>query len=71
MESEGRGRPLSIDGLDALAIAAICGVTCKPVNLKFILLLIHCLMKINAQSTVRYLTASERYRIVQLMVSEN
>ena len=27
-------------------------------------------MKINAQSTVRYLTVSEKYRIVQLMVSE-
>ena len=33
MESEGRRCSPSIDGPDALAIAAICGVTCKPVNL--------------------------------------
>jgi len=38
---EDRGHWLNIDGLIALAIKVICGVRYKPVNLTFILLVIH------------------------------
>jgi len=40
--------------------------------LKIILLLIHCLMDMpTGQARLSYLTMSERYRIVRVMVSEN
>ena len=41
--SEDRGHMSKVDGLESLAIS-ICDVSYKPMNLKIILLLIHCLM---------------------------
>jgi len=54
-----------------LAIS-ICDVSYKLMNLKIILLLIHCLVDMpTSQAWLSYLATSERYRIVRVMVSEN
>ena len=69
--SEDRGHPSNVNGPGSLAIS-ICDVSYKLMNLKIILLLIHCLVDMHtSQAWLSYLATSERYRIVRVMVSEN
>jgi len=69
--SEDRGHTSKVDGPESLAIS-ICDVSYKLMNLKIILLLIHCLVDMpTSQAQLTYLVMSERYRIVRVMVSED
>ena len=69
--SEDRGHTSNIDGPEALAIS-ICDVSYKLMNLKIILLLIHCVVDMHtSQAWLSCLAMSERCRIVRVMVSEN
>ena len=69
VESEDKGRPLNVDSLVALAIGAISGITYKLVNLKFILLLIHCTPHENKYGLLSYYNICPRD--IALMVSKN
>jgi len=69
--SEDRRHTTKVDGPESLAIS-IRDVSYKLINLKIILLLIHCLVDMpNSQARLSYLVMSERYRIVRVMVSED
>jgi len=69
--SEDRGHTLNVNGPEALAIS-ISDVSYKLMNLKIILLLIHCVMNMGtSQARLSYLAISERCCIVHAMVSEN
>ena len=69
--SEDRGHTSKVDGPESLAIS-IRGVSYKLMNLKIILLLIHCLVDMpTSQAKLNSLVLSERYRIVCMMVSED
>ena len=69
--SEDIGHMLNVNGLEALAIS-ICDVSYKLMNLKIILLLIHCIVDMGtSQARLSYLAMSERCCIVHAMVSEN
>ena len=69
--SEDRGHTSNIDGPEALAIS-ICDVSYKLMNLKIILLLIHCVVDMRtSQARLIYLAMYERCCIVRVMVSEN
>ena len=69
--SEDRGHMSKVDGPESLAIS-IRDVSCKLMNLKIILLLIHCLVDMpTSQARLSYLAMSERYRIVRVMVSKD
>ena len=69
--SEDRGHMSNVNGPEALAIS-ICDVSYKLMNLKIILLLIHCVMDMHtSQAQLSYLVMSKRCRIVHVMVSEN
>ena len=68
---EDRGHTSNVNGLESLAIS-ICDVSYKLMNLKIILLLIHCPVDMpTSQARLSYLVMSERYRIVRVMVSED
>jgi len=63
--------PAKVDDPESLAIS-IRDVSYKLMNLKIILLLIHCLVDMpTSQARLSYLVMSERYRIVRVMVSEH
>ena len=63
MVSEDRGHTSNVDGPESLAIS-ICDVSYKLMNLKIILLLIHCLVDMpTSQAWLSYLAMSKRYRI--------
>jgi len=69
--SEDRGHTSKVDGLESLAIS-IRDVGYKLMNLKIILLLIHCLMDMpTSQARLSYLVMAERYCTVRVMVSED
>jgi len=69
--SEDRSHTSKVDGPESLAIS-IRDVSYKLMNLKIILLLIHCLVDMpTSQAQLSYLVMSERYRIVRVMVSED
>ena len=69
--SEDRGHTSKVDGPESLAIS-IRDVSYKLMNLKIILLRIHCLVDMpTSQARLSYLVMSERYRIVHVMVSED
>ena len=69
--SEDRGHTPKVDGPESLTIS-IRDVSYKLMNLKIILLLIHCLVDTpTSQARLSYLVMSERYRIVRVMVSED
>ena len=69
--SEDRGHMSKVDGPESLAIS-IRDVIYKLMNLKIILLLIHCLVDMpTSQAKLNSLVLSERYRIVCMMVSED
>ena len=69
--SEDRGHMSKVDGPESLAIS-ICDVSYKPMSLKIILLLIHCLVDMpTSQARLSYLVMAERYRTVRVMVSED
>jgi len=69
--SEVRGHTSKVDGPESMAIS-ICDVSYKLMNLKIILLLIHCLMDMpTSQAWLSYLAMCERYRIVRVMVSKD
>ena len=69
--SEDRGHMSKVDGPESLAIS-IRDVSCKLMNLKIILLLIHCLVDMpTSQARLSYLVMAERYRTVRVMVSED
>ena len=66
-----RGHTSNVDGPEALAIS-IGDVSYKLMNLKIILLLIHCVVDMRtSQARLSYLAMYERCRIVRTMVSEN
>ena len=66
-----RGHTSNVDGPEALAIS-IGDVSYKLMNLKIILLLIHCVVDMRtSQARLSYLAMYERCRIVRAMVSEN
>ena len=68
--SEDRGHTSKV-GPESLAIS-IRDLSYKLMNLKIILLLIHCLVDMpTSQARLSYLVMSERYRIVRMMVSED
>ena len=68
---EDRGHTSKVDGPESLAIS-IRDVSYKLMNLKIILLLIHCLLDMpTSQARLCYLVMSARYRIVCVMVSED
>ena len=61
----------NVDGPEALAIS-IGDESYKLMNLKIILLLIHCIVDMRtSQARLSYLAMSERCHIVHAMVSEN
>ena len=69
--SEDRGHTSKVDGPESLAIS-IRDVSYKLMNLKFILLLIHCIVDMpTSQARLIYLVMSKRYRIVRVVVSED
>ena len=69
--SEDKGHTSNVDGPESLAIS-ICDVSYKLMNLKIILLLIHCLVDMpTRQARLSYLAMSKRYHIVRVMVSED
>jgi len=69
--AEVRGHMLKGDGPESLAIS-ICDVSYKLMNLKIILLLIHCPVDMpTTQAWLSYLVMAERYRTVHVMVSED
>ena len=69
--SEDGGHTSKVDGPESLAIS-IRDVSYKLMNLKVILLLIHCLVDMpTSQARLSYLVISKRYRIVRVMVSED
>jgi len=69
--SEDKGHTSNVDGPEALVIS-IGDVSYKLMNLKIILLLIHCVVDMRtSQARLSYLAMSERYRIVRVMVSED
>ena len=69
--SEDRGHLSKVDGPESLAIS-IRDVSYKLMNLKIILLLIHCLVDMpTGQARLSYLVMAERYRTVRVMVSED
>ena len=69
--SEDRGHTSNVDGPESLAIS-IRDASYKLMNLKIILLLIHCLVDMpTSQARLSYLVMAERYRIVRVMVSED
>ena len=69
--SEDRGHTSKVDGPESLA-TSICDVSYKLMNLKIILLLIHCLLDMpTSQARLSYLVMSKRYRIVRVMVSKD
>ena len=69
--SEDRGHTSNVDGPEALAIS-IGDVSYKQMNLKIILLLIHCVVDMRtSQARLIYLAMYESCRIVRAMVSEN
>jgi len=66
--SEDRGHMSKIDGPESLAIS----IRDVGMNLKIILLLIHCLVDMpTSQAWLSYLVMAERYRTVRVMVSED
>ena len=66
-----RGHTSNVDGPEALAIS-IGDVSYKLMNLKIILLLIHCVVDMRtSQARLSYLAVYESCRIVRTMVSEN
>ena len=69
--SEDRIHMSKVDGPESLAIS-IRDVSYKLMNLKIILLLIHCLVdKPTSQARLSYLVMAERYHTVRVMVSED
>jgi len=69
--SEDRGHMSKVDGPESLAIS-IRDVSYKLMNLKIILLLIHCLVDMpTSQARLSYLVMAKRYRTVRVMVSEH
>ena len=69
--SEDRGHMSKVDGPESLAIS-IGDVSYKLMNLKIILLLIHCLVDMpTSQARLSYLVMAKRYRTVCVMVSED
>ena len=71
--SEDRGHMSKVDGPESLAISIRdVRYMYKLMNLKIILLLIHCLVDMpTSQARLSYLVMSERHRIVRVMVSEH
>ena len=69
--SEDRGHMSKVDGPESLAIS-ICDISYKLMNLKIILLLIHCLVDMpTSQARLSYLVMAKRYRTVRVMASED
>jgi len=69
--SEDRGHTSKVNAPEALAIS-IDDVSYKLMNLKIILLLIHCVVDMRtSQARLSYLAMYKRCRIVRAMVSEN
>jgi len=69
--SEDRCHTSKVDGPESLALS-IRDVSYKLMNLKIILLLIHCLVDMpTSQARLSYLVMSEGYRIVCMMVSKD
>ena len=71
--SEDRGHTSNVDGPESLAISIRdVRYMYKLMNLKIILLLIHCLVDMpTSQARLSYLVMAERYRTVRVMVSED
>ena len=69
--SEDRDHTSKVDGPESMAIS-IRDASHKLMNLKIILLRIHCLVDmLTSQARLSYLVMSERYRIARVMVSED
>jgi len=69
--SEDRGHTPNVNSPESLDIS-ICDVSYKLMNLKIILLLIHCLVDMpTSQARLSYLVMAERYHTVRVMVSKD